>query len=116
MLPKELKKPHDSNAAPRGQNEQIVVFRQDNFSTSSERQGQYVVILRIATVELCTHVRVDALAIPLETFNELDNGLGGDFEPRPRRDIAQLAELLGVIEKLMVQRSEFEELPRRPRG
>src|SRR6266550_9295192 len=100
MILKELEEPHDADPTPRVEHEQIIILSEDDFRRARECECQHVVVFRIATIELRIQIRFDALTVPLDTLDQFSNSLRRDVQPRPRRDIAKLSELLRVINKL----------------
>lgn len=115
MILKKLKKTSDADAAPWIENEQVVILTQDDLGAARERKREHVIVLRIAAVQLPIKVRIDALPVTFDAFDQFDDRLGRDAQPRPRRDIAEFIQLFSMIEKLVCERSKLKEFPRRPR-
>src|SRR4051812_21306927 len=53
------------------------------------------------------------MPVSLDTLNQLRDCLRRDLQARPRRNLAELCELLRVIENLVNEWSDLKELPRR---
>src|SRR4051812_25800636 len=101
MVLSKLEETHNANTPPWIENQQVVIFSQDNLCPPRECERQHVIILRVTTVELYIEIGFDALTISHDALDQLSDRLRRDFQPRPRRDVAKFGKLLSVIENLM---------------